>query len=108
MLSATAIGMVAVAATLTTPPVPRNVRISGQRFVLASSNTPLVMRGPNVVVKGPPYLPTVAGESYCRDVVDSGCTATGTCQSCTTFNQADIDHIKAMGWNTIRLGVGRP
>ena len=25
--------------------------------------------------------------------------------SCTTFNEADVAHIKAMGWNTIRLGV---
>ena len=28
-----------------------------------------------------------------------------SCQSCSTFNQADVDHIKSLGWNFIRLGV---
>ena len=46
------------------------------------------MVGPNVVVKGPPYLPYVRGETICDDVVNDECTATGTCVSCDTFNQA--------------------
>eukprot|EP00937_MAST-01D_sp_MAST-1D-sp2_P004056 g4056.t1 len=39
------------------------------------------------------------------DAVNASCTATGTCTTCHTFNQADIDHIKSLGWNSIRLGV---
>ena len=46
------------------------------------------MVGPNVVVKGPPYLPYVRGDTICDDVVNDECTATGTCVSCDTFNQA--------------------
>ena len=52
------------------------------------------MVGPNVVVKGPPYMPYVRGDTICDDVVNDECTATGTCVSCDTFNQADINHIR--------------
>ena len=86
-------------------PAPRTVRVDGQRFVAAGSNATLIMVGPNVVVKGPPYLPSVSGSSYCSDVVNDACTKFGNCTSCETFNEADVAHIKAMGWNTIRLGV---
>jgi hypothetical protein len=51
-----------------TAAVPRRVRIDGQRFVLSATNETLVMVGPNVVVKGPPYLPAVTGDKICRDV----------------------------------------
>jgi len=92
-----------------TPTLPRNVRIDGQRFVLANG-APIVLAGPNVVVKGPPYMPMVEGSTICDDwPLDPSstdpCIAAGTCRSCSTFNQADVDHIKALGWNTIRLGV---
>ena len=86
-------------------PPPRRVRVDGQRFVLAATRAPIVMSGPNVVVKGPPYMPSVAGESVCNDVVDATCQAAGNCTSCATFNQADVDHLRNMGWNAIRLGV---
>jgi len=84
---------------------PRNVVIDGQEFVLVATKEPIVLGGPNVVVKGPPYLPSVSGDAICNDIVDSECSATGTCTSCFTFNQADIDHIKSLGWNSIRLGT---
>eukprot|EP01063_Lacrimia_lanifica_P020472 TRINITY_DN27772_c0_g1_i1.p1 TRINITY_DN27772_c0_g1~~TRINITY_DN27772_c0_g1_i1.p1 ORF type:complete len:443 (+),score=152.80 TRINITY_DN27772_c0_g1_i1:57-1385(+) len=84
---------------------PRLVRIDGRRFVEAKSGAAIVLGGPNVVVKGPPYLPAVAGDTICNDVVNSACQEDGTCVSCETFNQADVDHIKARGWNFIRLGV---
>ena len=53
-----------IAATTTTAassaslasPVQRRVRVSGRQFVLAATGEPIVMSGPNVVVKGPPYL----------------------------------------------------
>ena len=88
-----------------TAAAPRAVRVDGQRFVLAQTNASVVLAGPNVVVKGPPYLPSVSGSSVCNDVVNDQCQAAGNCSSCTTFNEADVAHIKARGWNSIRLGV---
>ena len=85
--------------------VPRSVHISGKQFVLTETKQPVVMHGPNVVVKGPPYLPSVEGNTVCQDNVNSACSAHGNCTSCTTFNAADIAHIKSLGWNAIRLGV---
>lgn len=85
--------------------IPRNVRIDGQQFVLSATNTPIVLAGPNVVVKGPPYMPSVSGDTICKDVVTALCSAHGNCTTCSTFNQADVDHIKSLGWNFIRLGV---
>lgn len=85
--------------------VPRYVRISGQNFISAATNKTIVMSGPNVVVKGPPYLPHVSGGDICQDVVNSECEAAGTCKTCYTFNEADVKHMKSLGWNTIRLGV---
>ena len=96
---------VLLAMAFTPAAVPRRVRTQGQRFVLASTNETIVLSGPNVVVKGPPYLPEVSGDAVCNDTVNGACTATGTCVSCTTFNEADVRNLKAHGWNTIRLGV---
>ena len=56
-------------------PAPRTVRIDGQRFVAAGSNATLIMVGPNVVVKGPPYLPSVSGTLICNDTVDDAYAA---------------------------------
>lgn len=87
-------------------PRPRAVRIAGRRFVLAATGEPIVLVGPNVVVKGPPYLPTTDNStSVCSDVVDDACTATGTCVSCTTFTRGDAANLRARAWNSIRLGV---
>ena len=105
-LMRTAAISLAVASSQALPsPIARNVKIDGRQFVLAASNVSIVMAGPNVVVKGPPYLPEVSGDTICNDVTDDVCGATGNCTTCTTFNQADVDHIKALGWNSIRLGV---
>merc|ERR1719326_131939 len=84
---------------------PRNVRIDGQKFIVSKTGAEIVMGGPNVVVKGPPYMPEVTGNTICNDVVNATCSKTGTCTSCSTFNQADVDHLKSRGWNFIRLGV---
>lgn len=85
--------------------VPRRVIIQGQSFVHNTTKLPIILIGPNVVVKGPPYLPAVEGHTICEDVVNAACTATGTCKTCTTFNRADAKHMKTMGWNAIRLAV---
>lgn len=99
-LQASAILVLARGAAL----APRRVRIDGQRFILSATNGTIVLSGPNVVVKGPPYLPAVAGDDVCKDT-DAKCAAGGACQRCTTFNQADVENIRARGWNSIRLGV---
>ena len=51
-------------------------------------------------------MPSVSGDTYCPEDGDQGstCGATGSCKACTPFNQADIQHIKRQGWNSIRLG----
>ena len=64
-----------------------------------------IQGGPNVVVKGPPGMPSVSGTEICKDITDDVCKSHGNCTSCSTFNQADVDHIKSLGWNFIRLGV---
>ena len=100
--------------SVASPPQPRWVRVRDRQFVNASTNATIVLAGPNVVVKGPPYLPRVSGDTVCTDSPlprpaalgpGPGCEESGTCTSCTTFNQRDIDNIKSRGWNFIRLGV---
>jgi len=86
-------------------PLPRAVRIHGRTFVSAQTGAPIVLRGPNVVVKGPPYLPDTNGTTVCKDIVNDECTAHGNCSSCTSFNSADAENIIAQGWNAIRLGI---
>ena len=85
--------------------VPRLVHIEGRAWV-SSGGESIVLAGPNVVVKGPPYLPTVVSDApMCSDRVDDACSATGTCESCTTFSMADVANFRARGWNAMRLGV---
>eukprot|EP00940_MAST-03C_sp_MAST-3C-sp2_P001949 g1949.t1 len=73
--------------------VPRYVRIEGQEFVLAETGNPIVLGG--------------VGDTICDDAknVNDLCKSLGNCTGCTTFNQHDVDHIKNLGWNFIRLGV---
>lgn len=110
-LAAAAAALLATLAAHTAGTAPINdvparaVRVSGQNFVLTATGEPIVMAGPNVVVKAAPYMPAVTGSTICNDVVNDECTQTGTCKSCETFNQADVDHLKSLGWNAIRLGV---
>jgi len=85
--------------------LPRNVIIKGQQFVLSATNEPIVLVGPNVVVKGPPYLPSVSGSTICHDIINDECAVIGNCTSCFTFNEADVQNIQSQGSNFIRLGV---
>jgi hypothetical protein len=91
--------------TAALPAAARLVRVSGDHFVETRTGATIVLGGPNVVVKASPFLPAVSGDTVCNDVVDATCAAAGNCSTCSTFNQADVDHIKARGWNFIRLGV---
>jgi len=94
---------------LAEPAVPRHVRVDGVRFVESATSSPIVLSGPNVVVKGWPWFPEVKGSSVCADnPMEPGAECQAypkLCTSCKTFNQADIDHMKALGENSIRLGV---
>ena len=86
--------------------IPRRVKIDGQKFILASTNQEIVLSGPNVVVKGPPYMPAVSGSTPCNaDHIDAACRAVGNCTTCSTFDEADIKLIHSQGRNFIRLGV---
>jgi hypothetical protein len=96
----------ALAGAAISAPAPRLVRIVDGAWVSARDGAPIVLTGPNVVVKGPPYLPTVAeGAPACADVVNADCAQAGNCSSCTTFGPGDVANFKARGWNALRLGV---
>ena len=69
--------------------------IKGKAFV-DGMGRPLRLRGPNVVVKGPPWLPSTNGSTRCVDTPR---------ETCTTFNEHDARHLVSRGWNLIRLGV---
>lgn len=92
-------------ATATAASTPRSVYISGPYFYDARTNATIVLGGPNIVVKAAPYLPSVSGTEICNDNVNAQCQQYNNCTTCSTFNQADVDHIKSRGWNFIRLGV---
>ena len=83
----------------------RNVKVKGKHFIESETGVEIILTGPNIVVKGPPYLPFVSGSDACNDIVDDTCSNFGNCTSCYTFNEADIKNIQKNGWNTIRLGV---
>jgi hypothetical protein len=84
------LGLAIATPALTQAATPRFVRISGQRFIdVSNNNVSIVLGGPNVVVKGPPYMPAVSGDKICNDMVNDTCSKSGTCTSCFTFNQAD-------------------
>lgn len=78
-------------------PPEREVRVVGKHWVNTSTGRPVVLRGDAVVVKGPPWFPSVSGTERCN----------GT-SSCKTFNAADAAHLRAQGKNFIRLGVAWP
>eukprot|EP00040_Diaphanoeca_grandis_P040179 m.261509 g.261509 ORF g.261509 m.261509 type:complete len:423 (+) comp42299_c0_seq1:38-1306(+) len=74
------------------------VAVDGQ-FRQVVDNETVVLKGANVVMKGPPWLPSTelkVGDLYCID------TPTETCK---TFTRHDAEHITSKGWNFIRLGV---
>ena len=76
--------------------VPRDVVIREGRWVVRATNATTLLTGANVVLKGPPWLPEVAGTRACYDTPEA---------SCETFNEADALHFGRMGWNLVRLGV---
>lgn len=104
MLALSLVAMATIVATASSL-APRRVRVDGQRFITAADNATIVLAGPNVVVKAHPYLPTVAGTAHCHDLVNATCAAAGNCESCTTFNEADVALLKSQRRNFIRLGV---
>ena len=75
------------------PYLPRDLTIINGQFV-SGDGTVEQLRGSNVVVKGPPWLPTVNGTERCMPT-----------KACKTFNEADAEYFKSRGWNLVRLGV---
>ena len=61
---ATTLFITAATAHGTTTSLPRRVHIQGQHFINTATNQPIVLSGPNVVVKGPPYLPAEGGDRF--------------------------------------------
>ena len=90
-----------------TAALPRRVHIQDRQFLDARTGAPVILSGPNVVVKASPYLPGVFGNQPCpdSDLVNATCSAAGDCSTCATFNKHDTDLIHAQGRNFIRLGV---
>ena len=72
---------------------PRAVTVIGGRFVNRSGGVEQ-LRGSNVVVKGPPWLPAVNGSRRCDPT-----------KTCSTFNEDDAAYFRSQGWNFVRLGV---
>ena len=79
------------------PPAPRALVTQGRHFVDASGEV-VLLGGTDVIMKGPPWLPETTGNTSCRDRWFTNFT-------CYTFNEADARHVRAQGWNFIRLGV---
>ena len=75
---------------------PRDVLVddASGRFINPSTGAPEVLRGANVVVKGPPFLPSTNGTEPCNSSA-----------VCRTFNAGDVAYFKSRGYNMIRLGV---
>ena len=87
-------GLMAASTPFVASFAPRDVTVVNGRWVNASGNVEH-LRGMNVVVKGPPWLPAVDGTTHC-----------GTTSSiCTTFNEEDAAYFRSQGWNLIRLGT---
>jgi len=51
--------LVALALAGAAASTPRAVRVQGTRWINVSSGEQVMLKGPNVVVKGPPWLPRV-------------------------------------------------
>ena len=73
---------------------PRDVQIKQGAFVDRRTGRTVVMNGTNVVMKGPPWIPSVNATVPC-----------GADSACSTFSDADAIYLKSKGWNLIRLGV---
>ena len=73
--------------------------INDGQFVNSATGEVERLTGTNIVVKGPPWLPsTEETGTSCLDLED-------TTTICTTFNSNDVKAMKEQGYNLIRLGV---
>ena len=78
---------------------PGTLVTKGRHFVRNDGSGEVVLLGgSDVVVKGPPWIPATSGSTSCKDRWFTNFT-------CYTFNEADALHVRAQGWNFIRLGV---
>ena len=75
---------------------PPNVVTRGEQFIDSQTGAPVVLIGANVVVKGPPWIPSTSCPtgSPCAVVNNSD-----------TFTEADARHLRDLDYNLVRLGV---
>ena len=74
--------------------MPRDVQIIGGKFVNRKTGAEEVMNGTNVIMKGPPWIPSTKGNQLCN-----------SSEACSTFTDADAEYLKSQGKTAIRLGV---
>jgi hypothetical protein len=89
--------------------MPRDVIVTGGKFVNRKTGAVEVMNGTNVIMKGPPWIPAVNGDAACPP---QGGPVRGA--PCSTFNEHDVAVLKGKSWtpagyngqaSIIRLGV---
>ena len=87
-------------------PLPRALTVNGKGSFVTNNadNTPVLLVGANIVVKGPPFIPDATGDDACGEAPN--CDDMHTCNTtCTTFNKHDAKLLKDQGYNFIRLGT---
>lgn len=78
----------------------RDVLVQDGAFVSSATGQEVLLVGANVVMKGPPWIPSVSGHGACETSNSSGSNS-----SCQTFNDHDALHLRSQNYNFVRLGV---
>ena len=65
-------------------PAPRSQLSKGTDFVAPATGEAVLLRGANVVVKGAPWIPAVAGSTVCADRWWSNFTCAAPCPTVPT------------------------
>ena len=90
-----------IAASTTVQARRRDVLVENGTFVDTRTGKEIILTGANVVMKGPPWIPSTDGDAVCGTT-----PASGSNTSCSTFNAADAAHLtQDLGYNMVRLGV---
>ena len=79
LLAAVAGAVAGACAAAGAPPAPRSLLSKGTDFVSPTTGEAVLLRGANVVVKGAPWIPAVAGSTVCADRWWSNFTCAAPC-----------------------------
>ena len=74
--------------------VPRDVQIVDGKWINRITGAEEIMNGTNVIMKGPPWIPSTIGDTLCNKN-----------EACSTFTAKDAEFLKSQGKTAIRLGV---